>query len=86
MLFLGIFAYFKLIYFWISRTKSSIKEGGGDIFSKVPEWKHLVLLKIKVKRIPVCPNKEYNVIFKQINQKVSCYLRGKEKIALINDW
>ena len=63
-----------------------MKEDKGDIFSKVLEQKHLVLLKIKINQMPDGPNKEYNIIFKQINQKISCYPRIKEKIALVNDW
>ena len=44
-----VFTYFKLIYLWISRPNSSVETNEGDIFNKVPDWKPLLLLKIKIK-------------------------------------
>ena len=35
------FTYFKLIYFWISRSNSSRKGDEGGIFSKAPDWNPL---------------------------------------------
>ena len=45
-----LFAYCKLIYFSISRTDSSIEGDEGYIFSIVPNWKYLFLLKLKTKK------------------------------------
>ena len=39
----------------------------GDIFIKAPDWKSLLLLKVKVKQNLVCPNKEYNTVFTGIS-------------------
>ena len=40
---------------------------------------------IKIKKIPGCPNMEYNVIFKHFQQNIRAYPRSKRKSALIND-
>ena len=46
------------------------------------------LLKIKIKQSSGCPNKEYNTIFKHINQNMRAYPRSKKnqkKSELIKD-
>ena len=50
----------------------------GGISSKAP--------RIKIKQNPDCPNKEYNVIFKNFHQNIRTYRRKNNKFALINDW
>ena len=72
----------KLIYFWIPRQNSSMEGDEVGIFSKVPDWKPLFLLKIKTKQNPGCPNKD---IFKHIIQNIKAYPKSK-KSALINDY
>ena len=61
--YIQVFAYFKLIYFWISARNSSMEEDGG-IFSKALDWKPLFLLKVKIEQKLRCLNKEYNASFK----------------------
>ena len=56
----------------------------GGIFNEALDWKSLFLLKRKINRNLICPNKEYNVIFKYIYQNIMTYWRS-QKSALIND-
>ena len=35
-------------------------------FSKVPDWKRMLMLKIKSKQNPASPNREQNTIFEHI--------------------
>ena len=44
--------YFELIYLWISRPNISMDGDEKDIFSKAPDWKIFLLLKIKIKQNP----------------------------------
>ena len=64
-----------------------MKRDEGAIFSKTLDWKSLFLLKIKIKQNSGCPSsKEFNAIFRYINQKnVSVYHRSKKKSELIED-
>ena len=43
------------------------------------------LLKVKIEQSSGCPNKEYNAIFKHINQNIRAYPRSKKKSELIKD-
>ena len=45
-----VFVLFKLIYFWIAWPNSYMERDEGGIFSKVPDWKPLFLLKIKLNK------------------------------------
>ena len=40
---------------------------------------------LKFKQNLGCPNKEYNVLFKNINQNIRVYRRSKKKSELIKD-
>ena len=72
------FASFRLIYFW---SNPSVKGDEGDIFSKTPDWKLLLFLKIKIKQSLDCPSKQFNAIFKYINKKnISAYPRSKKNL------
>ena len=55
-----------------------MKRNEGDIFSKFPGWKPLLLFKIKIKQNPGCQNKEYNVDFKHFHQNIRAYHRSKK--------
>ena len=55
-----------------------MKGDEGGYFSKFPDGKPLLLCKIWIKQNPGCPNKEYNVDFKQFNQNIRAYHRGKK--------
>ena len=63
-----------------------MKGDEGSTFSKLPDWKSLFLFKIKIKENPGCPNKGYNVVFKNFHQNIRAYYRSKKESALINDW
>ena len=47
----------KLIYFWIPRQNSSMEGDEVGIFSNVPDWKPLFLLKIKVNKTQAAQTK-----------------------------
>ena len=47
-----------------------MKGDEGDIFSKAPDQKPLLLFKIKIKQTPSCLSKEYNVVFKHFHQNI----------------
>ena len=64
--FLNIFCYWQ---------NSFMKGDGGRNFSKTPDRKLLLLLKIKIKQKPACRNKEYNVAFKHFHQNIRAYTR-----------
>ena len=49
-----------------------------SIFSKVSDWKPLLLLNIKIKQNTVCPNKQYNVVFKHFRQNIRAYPKVKK--------
>ena len=55
-----------------------------DIFSKAPDWKSFLLLKITIKQNPECANKEYNTIFEHppeyegISQKLKKFCINKK--------
>ena len=73
------FTSFKLLYFWISRSNSTMKGDEGGIVSKTSDWISLFLLKIKIQHSSGCPSKEFNVIFMYINEKnISAYPRRKK--------
>ena len=63
-----------------------MEEVEGGVFSKVLDFRHLFLLKIKIKRILDCLNEKHNAIFMHIDQNAMANARRKEKIALINEW
>ena len=65
--FLNIFCYWQ---------NSFMKGDGGRNFSKTPDRKLLLLLKIKIKQKPACRNKEYNVAFKHFHQNIRAYTRS----------
>ena len=72
------FAYFKLICFWLSRPNFFVEGDEGGIFSKAPDWKPLLLLKIKIKQNPRCPNRKLHEIFEHIHQNISTYPRSRK--------
>ena len=53
-----------------------MKGDGGRNFSKAPDRKPLLLLKIKIKQKPACRNKEYNIAFKYFHQNIRAYTRS----------
>ena len=61
------------LYFWICKRNFSVEGDEGSIFSKAPDWQSL--FKIKTEQTQGCPNKQYNVFFKHINQNVMIYPR-----------
>ena len=61
-------------------SNSFMKGDKGGYFSKFPDWKPLLLFKIKTKQSPGCPNKESNVDFKRFR----AYHRGKK--ICIDQW
>ena len=78
--------FFKLNFSWISGSHSLMEEEEGCIFSIAPGWKPLLLLKIKVKQNPGCPNEEHNAIFEHIPKNIWVNRRNKKRSAYINDW
>ena len=62
--------------YWKEMKNSFMKGDEGGNFSKVPDWKPLFLLKIKIKQKPACRNKEYNVAFKHFHQNIRAYPRS----------
>ena len=77
------FAYFKFIYFGISKVISSMEGDEGVIFRKAIAWKSLFLLKIKSKT--QTPQKRHHAIFTHIHQNIRAP-GSKKNSALINDW
>ena len=80
------FAYFKLIYFRISKQNYSKERGEVGIFSKAPDWKPLFLLKIKHKQNPGCRNKQYRFQFLNTFIRISGPILEVKKLPLINDY
>ena len=62
-----------------------MKGDEGGIFNETPDWKSLLLLKIKIKQSSGCPSKEFNAIFKYINQKISVPIPEVKKSELIKN-
>ena len=50
----------------------------GGIFSEALDWKFLFLLKRQINQNSICPNKEYNAIFKYIHQNIMTYCRSQK--------
>ena len=58
----------------------------GGIFSETPDCKSFFFFFcLKFKQNLCCPKKEYNVIYKNINQNIRVYRRSKKKSELIKD-
>ena len=57
-----------------------MKEDEGGVFSKVLDFRHLFLLKIKIKRILDCLNEKHNAICKHIDQNAMAILEEKKKL------
>ena len=53
-----------------------MKGDEGDIFSKAPVQKSLLLFKIKIKQNRGCLKKDYNVVFKHFHQNIKAYPRS----------
>ena len=63
---------------WISIPNSPTEGDEGGIFSKAPDWKFLLLLKIEVKQNPGYPDKEYNANYQHIYRNFMPYRRSKK--------
>ena len=73
----SVFAYFKLIYFRISKQNFSMARDEEGFFNNAPDWKLFFFFKIEIKRKPGCPNKEYSSVLEDIHQIIRAYPRGK---------
>ena len=61
------------------------RDEGGILVKLQTVNRFFFLLKVKFKQNLGCPNKEYNVISKHINQNIRVYRISKKKSELIKD-
>ena len=68
-----------LFSFLISRPNSSMERDERGFLNKALDWK-IVLLHLKFKQKPGCPNKKYNAIFEYIHRNIRAYPRNKKNL------